>query len=1338
MATEINQFNKVEVNGIKIVNDYNDYRLNIQDNPGIFDRYLLNDYTVIKTGTNKNTGKGTIEVKFSEIDIYYKIPFGSYQLYTGPSFVSLGTFERGKGIILTYKKKDSKEYNIELKCINDTNKYSISVNNNSTSIITNTDYVEDKPKPGSGSGNGGNNGGGGNSGGGNSGTTPSVPTMEFPTELNYKLTVYPTVTNLKTNNNGEQSIVGVVQGFYNNQLVLQKNVTNTMSVKNSTGDLAIFKSYSNGLLKYDKGITTSNNIDIKDLYLLRFDNISISGMPSIIYSDQLTASNTVTISGNVYLYKRISSTQMVQSSDWTKVIIHIGSNSVQKLIAFSSGLTSVSFSTTVEIMDIVDDAVYHNYMHAQTTINNTTYSKYYKLIDENKIFLPIYYGVLSKTIVRMPPDTKDDILAEQELNDPVLWQNKKYITCSGDYVNFNMRIHKESINNFFIYISTEADNIIHGLEIFDSSNTLICSGEYETSTNSNLLLHKDVYYVYSEYSGLYPISFEGDVFYLHNVEDGYSENCSVSISMYAPSEISNSNNNLSSYPELVATGGNGTSIPAGTHTFTLTFAVNINGNEYTADSVFNITTSNTNINKLINLSFTRPTSALPSTGSLPKFMAFELQNGTNITNQFIVGKDLDLSNAIITTQAMTADGYKKISYSNQTLFDLPLQVLCFYVWADATQYEIYEYFMIPGNGEYSLTVSESSKDFTYSSGSFSFDITSNTFWVISVSNDFITVNKTMGTNNDTINVTITENTSTSARSGSIVVKAKMTNLQRNITITQAKKPSSSGGSGSGSGSGSWGTYSPSNTNITLLPFGLETKTLTVHLNESYSNIYAVRWTTNQGSTIQYITDYSLGTESVTIKAIRPPGGRAIATIVDKNDPDNSEKYLKQIQFSVDSPGYAFYFDNQSRYPGYRAALDPKPTNNKYSMVVGETKTLKVYLDPDIADKVIVLWRESSSNTAARYVSNNSPTTTMQIIAEDEGTSSFTLIIRDADYPNDETGANDLKNYSFTVKSIIVVNPEISINWIKIDNTSIPVDGMKRVYLHPTMAHTVEVEITTNIYANAHLDVNANGVKNIYINPGTSTVTWNIPVITWTSNGRITGYISVLDDNTVITQTDNFTWLPTNWDTVTDGVNYPVNVQLKTQLGENTNYPGDEFSFDLTIISKIDFNISSTDSWISFSPSSGGAGLYGLRMYVDQNTTGTSRTGHIVLTSTDPYCPGTRTLTFTQTGTLKVGVDSVWAYFEPFKPVGTNPTVDIYVSDQNKTYLIEKYGGESYAILGTFSNGDTFKGNKTNLNVSIGESCWVAIRDNSDNKLLTWISAAKKIDTTNYQNNLIVL
>lgn len=74
-----------------------------------------------------------------------------------------------------------------------------------------------------------------------------------------------------------------------------------------------------------------------------------------------------------------------------------------------------------------------------------------------------------------------------------------------------------------------------------------------------------------------------------------------------------------------------------------------------------------------------------------------------------------------------------------------------------------------------LTVKPTSLNFTSSASSNTFTIESNTSWTVKSDQDWCTVNTTSGTNNATVTVNVTENTSLTDRSATIFVNYNMDN-----------------------------------------------------------------------------------------------------------------------------------------------------------------------------------------------------------------------------------------------------------------------------------------------------------------------------------------------------------------------------------------------------------------------------------------------------------------------------------------------------------------------------------------------------------------------------------
>lgn len=87
-----------------------------------------------------------------------------------------------------------------------------------------------------------------------------------------------------------------------------------------------------------------------------------------------------------------------------------------------------------------------------------------------------------------------------------------------------------------------------------------------------------------------------------------------------------------------------------------------------------------------------------------------------------------------------------------------------------------------------LSVSPSSLSFTETGGQKTFNITSNTGWIVSSSDSlWLTVSPTSGNNDGTVTVTTTENTKTSPRTATITIRGTGVTAQT-ISVTQAAAP----------------------------------------------------------------------------------------------------------------------------------------------------------------------------------------------------------------------------------------------------------------------------------------------------------------------------------------------------------------------------------------------------------------------------------------------------------------------------------------------------------------------------------------------------------------------
>ena len=85
-------------------------------------------------------------------------------------------------------------------------------------------------------------------------------------------------------------------------------------------------------------------------------------------------------------------------------------------------------------------------------------------------------------------------------------------------------------------------------------------------------------------------------------------------------------------------------------------------------------------------------------------------------------------------------------------------------------------------GESYLNVDPTSLSFESSSGNKNFSISSNLSWTVSSDKSWCTVNKSSGSNNASVTVKVTENTTTSKREATITIKGG--NITRTVSITQ--------------------------------------------------------------------------------------------------------------------------------------------------------------------------------------------------------------------------------------------------------------------------------------------------------------------------------------------------------------------------------------------------------------------------------------------------------------------------------------------------------------------------------------------------------------------------
>lgn len=95
-----------------------------------------------------------------------------------------------------------------------------------------------------------------------------------------------------------------------------------------------------------------------------------------------------------------------------------------------------------------------------------------------------------------------------------------------------------------------------------------------------------------------------------------------------------------------------------------------------------------------------------------------------------------------------------------------------------------------GKSDYTLTVSPSSISESFNAVTKLVTISSDDSWNIEAPYEWITVSKSSGSGNDSINVTLSVNSSQSSRFGSVTVVGVNSNIRRNIEITQYGAPPS--------------------------------------------------------------------------------------------------------------------------------------------------------------------------------------------------------------------------------------------------------------------------------------------------------------------------------------------------------------------------------------------------------------------------------------------------------------------------------------------------------------------------------------------------------------------
>ena len=119
----MSNFDKISVNGISIIPDYNDYYLTIYDD----NKYLFNSNEEKTNNSISSFYKIDLKIQFDDEDICYSIQLGSFRKANSTEPILVGSYAPGTKINITYKKENSSKIKSTIVEVIQNNIYKLSL-----------------------------------------------------------------------------------------------------------------------------------------------------------------------------------------------------------------------------------------------------------------------------------------------------------------------------------------------------------------------------------------------------------------------------------------------------------------------------------------------------------------------------------------------------------------------------------------------------------------------------------------------------------------------------------------------------------------------------------------------------------------------------------------------------------------------------------------------------------------------------------------------------------------------------------------------------------------------------------------------------------------------------------------------------------------------------------------------------------------------------------------------------------------------------------------------------------------------------------------------------------
>jgi hypothetical protein len=478
-----------------------------------------------------------------------------------------------------------------------------------------------------------------------------------------------------------------------------------------------------------------------------------------------------------------------------------------------------------------------------------------------------------------------------------------------------------------------------------------------------------------------------------------------------------------------------------------------------------------------------------------------------------------------------------------------------------------------------LSVTPSSRDVSSSSGSTTFDVSSNVSWTVSESVSWITsVSPSSGSNNGSFTVNYEANGTTSARSGTITVSGG--SITRSVTVSQ--------------------NLAGDNIDLTDMRAN-QPRNLKVTSN---SSAVTLTWEWNSNSTVSGFKVYRSpdGQEPWT----RPTGGKffdpsARSFVDDKDNLQAGEKYYYLVQAFLEPPGHNSLISQERQIiigGGEPSDVLPNP-QNVTAIVDNGTVTVNWDFEPGSSSITgFKLERQYNFGEWARPVNGKIADANARSYTDEADLPDGIYVYRVFAYLS--SGGD--QNYPFSETAFAHKGSSISYFEITPSNQDVDSQGDTTIF-------DISSVINWSLIDKADwLNVSpANG-----LNSRTITVVYDTNI---TENQRI-GSITILGGG--ITKTATITQAPASMLEVN-----PANL--------NVGHETDSTTFE--IISNVSWSISDDADWLTVSPSSGSSNST-IKAIFESNTASTQRVGIITITG------GGIELIVTVTQDLMVGVEDL--------------------------------------------------------------------------------------------------